>query len=60
MFCLSRRANVVESISDGKLFLQNFHAVSDLDDPRVSGHGKPANLRPRALFFIDANAQRIG
>jgi hypothetical protein len=28
MFCLSRRANVVESFSDGKHFFQNFHAVN--------------------------------
>ena len=60
MFCLSRRANVVESFSDGKFFLQNFHVVSDLDVRRVWGHGKPANLRPRALFLIDANARWSG
>jgi len=28
MFCLSRRANVVESFSYGKHFFQNFHAVN--------------------------------
>ncbi|CAI8751757.1 hypothetical protein EMIT0P44_160057 [Pseudomonas sp. IT-P44] len=33
MFCLSRRANVVESFSDGKLFLQNFHVLSGLEVP---------------------------
>ena len=27
LFSLSRRANVVESFSDGKGFFQNFHAV---------------------------------
>jgi hypothetical protein len=37
MFCLSRRANVVETFSDGKLFLQNFHALSVLVVPAGSG-----------------------
>lgn len=34
LFSLSRRANVVESFSDGKGFFQNFHAV------KVIGHFK--------------------
>lgn len=34
LFSLSRRANVVESFSDGKGFFQNFHAV------KVVGHFK--------------------
>jgi hypothetical protein len=58
MFCLSRRANVVESFSDGNFFLQNFHAVSVLDVAPVLGHGKPANLWLRASFHIAGNARQ--
>ncbi|VVN00737.1 hypothetical protein PS662_03333 [Pseudomonas fluorescens] len=58
MFCLSRRANVVESFSDGKFFLQNFHVLSVLDVPQVLGHGKPANLWLRICFYIVGNVRQ--
>ena len=68
MFCLSRRANVVESFSDGKLFLQNFHAVSDLVVPpgavpwqtRQSPASRPLLYRGECAAGVAGNASREG
>jgi hypothetical protein len=54
MFCLSRRANVVESFDDGKLFFRIFMRLREKSFCPLAGHGKPANLRWARPFYIEA------
>ena len=44
MFCLSRRANVVETFEDDKCFFQNFHALTPFSRFWASGLGLVATF----------------